>query len=211
MDATTQALIATVAAAIAALAATIAAVAGVVAVIYARRSLREGEELLSEIRRLREGAQAEADRTISELRQLQQASLAETQAHLASTLVLNMILAEAQAARELDLLRGIASEVFRVTAAIRGVRDSSVSWHAFQDAQELLGAQVASLPETQLPECRYLASAHANPKSGDNPETRATIEIQQAIALARSRLADATAAASEQVSKLSSPLIYPPT
>src|SRR5258708_153996 len=102
MSSGTEAFISTIAAAVAAIAALAAVVANV---IYGRKLLAEGRATITELRKLQEEGQG----TIEELRKLSVAAQAETKAERATTMTLRMILTEAQAARELELLGDIAA------------------------------------------------------------------------------------------------------
>jgi hypothetical protein len=198
MDAATEAVIATVAAALAALAGLAAVVVGTINVVLARKLLVESRATIKELKKLQEEGQG----TIDELRKLTTAAHTETQAELATTLTLHMILTEAQAARELELLGNIASDVYRISSVTSTMgRTSSPpgAWQEFQSGQRLLGAHVAGLPSGVLEACRFLASPQADPRYDNLLVTRAGEEIQSAIEGARERLADATAAADEQL------------
>lgn len=201
MSAGTEALIATVAAAVAAVAA-LAAV--IVNVIYGRKLLTESRATITELRTL----QDEGRGTIDELKKLGVAALAETQAERETTLALNMILTEAQAARELELLGEVAADVYRASNAARalgtsiGATSPPGSWPEFQSAQRLLGARLAALPKDALDACRSLASPQADPRIDGLMVVRAGDEIQGAIEAARKRFADAAAAADAQLKDL---------
>lgn len=190
-----EALITTIASAIAAFAGMVAAGAAVVAIALARRSLKEGHATIVELQQLREAAQA------------------ETQAERATTVTLHMVLAEERAARELELLREVAGQVFQVTRGMQAVRDSRKDcWHELNDAKGLLSAQLAGFGEDELLDCRHLAGPQSNPTSGDNPEVRAAIEIEAAIGQARKRLVDVTAVANAQLKQIadSAVLVFSP-
>jgi hypothetical protein len=120
-----------------------------------------------------------------------------------------MILTEAQAARELELLGEIAGDVHRVSVAARALGRTSSSpgaWQEFQSAQRLLAAQLAGLPTGALETCRFLASPQADPRYDALMVDRAGEEVRGAIEQARGRLTDATAAADSQLKHLTQSL-----
>lgn len=173
----TEQLISTVAAAIAALAAS-------ASLFFAWRSLKEGQN------------------TISQLRLLHQAAQAETAAERKTTLAMHLMLSETEAARDFELLRLIARHIPEVTAQARRVQDAGLGavWHDFNASQELFAALLATLPAEQLPRCHELAKA--DPRRIQVPADQASDEIRLAIKEARQRLEDVSAAANAQLKQL---------
>jgi hypothetical protein len=208
VSAADEAFISTVAAAIAAVAGLIAVVVGSVNVVFARKLLTESRATITELRKLQE----EGHGTIAELRTLSAAAEVETQAERATTMTLRMILTETQAARELELLGEIAADVYRVSGAALalGMSLSSTAptgaWSEFQNAQRLLGAQLAALPMEGLETCNGLASPQADPRFDPLLAVRAGEEIRAAIEQARRRLVDTRAAADAQLNLLTQSL-----
>jgi predicted PurR-regulated permease PerM len=157
-----EAFVSTVAATVAAVAALISVVVGTVNVVFARKLLTESRATIKELKKL----QQEGQGTIDELRKLTTAAHAEAQAERATTFTLRMILTEAQAARELELLGNIASDVYRISSLTINMGRSTAppgAWPEFQSGQRLLGAHVAGLPAGELQACRFLASPQADP------------------------------------------------
>jgi len=176
----------------------IAVVVGTVNVVFARKLLTASRATINELKKLQDEGQG----TIEELRKLTTAAHAETQAERATTLTLRMILTEAQAGRELELLGNIASDVYRissVTSTMGRTTSPPGAWQEFHSGQRLLGAHVAGISTGELEACRFLASPQADPRYDNLLVTRAGEEIQGAIERARMRLADATVAADAQL------------
>jgi hypothetical protein len=199
MSAADEALISTVAAAVAAVAALIAVVVSAVNAVYARKQLTESRATITELRKLQEEGQG----TIDELRKLGDAARAETQAEQATTLALNMILAESQVARALEQLQEIARQVFEVKRAMQAVRESRArDWHELNDAKLLLAAMLSVLPAEELPACRGLADASTDPRTDTTSADLATEEIRVAIGRWRLRMAEIATQANAQLRRL---------
>ncbi len=204
MSASDEVFISTVAAAVAAVAGLAAVLVGTINVVFARKLLAESRATIKELRKLQE----EGHGTIEELRKLSVAAQAETQAELATTMTLRMILIEAQAARELELLGEIAADVYRVSSAAQalgtslGASSPPGAWQEFQSAQRLLGAHVAGAAGGDLETCRALTSPQTDPRYDPLVVTRAGEEIRSAIEQARTRLTEATATAQTQLKQL---------
>jgi len=186
MDAPTEQLISTVAAAVAAVAVIVALVVAIIALVIAGKTLREARSTTE--------AQRETLRATEAVVQSTRTLVSRVEA---STRILHLTFQEAEAARELEQLRRVAEQVAAATAARRQIREATAQhnpphWFELQDALNLLAAHLQGFPPDALPKVRVLAEP--DPRLMDPAgDQQAAIEIQQAIAAARVRLAEVAA------------------
>lgn len=171
MLASAEALVSTVAAAI-------AAVAAVVALLLARRTLGEARSTTEVQRETVRATEAVAGRIE------------------ATTHALHRILAETQAARELEQLTRIANQVGAVTVlrhAVMRADDPAREprpWNEFSDAKDLLAAYLEAMTADALPACRVLADPGDARLADRQLEADAKVELKKAFAAAGARLHD---------------------
>lgn len=82
---------------------------------------------------------------------------------------------------------------------MRLVRDTKGDWHELNDKKRLLPALLASIPVSQLPQCRLLSGPSADPRLNNHVQDFASVEIRDAIEQAERRLAEATATAAAEL------------
>ncbi len=153
--------------------AAVAALAALGALIVAWKTLQEGRD------------------TITELKKLQTAAKAETEAARQTTRALHIILAEARLTREIDALRAVAGQLASFIAVMRGVPKNQASWHEFHDAKALLASQIAAVAPVQLPHAARLADLSTDPRiDNSSDQEQARVEIRKAIEAAAGRLTD---------------------
>ena len=173
MLASAEGLVSTVAAAI-------AAIAAFAAIIQARKTLKEARST-SELQR----DTVAATKTVAERIE-------------AATGALHRILAETQAARELEQLRRIANQLgvvivlrHEVVRADDPAREPH-PWNEFGDAKDLLAAYLEAMPADALPACRVVADPSDARLADRQLETDAKVELNEAFAAAGARLHDPT-------------------
>lgn len=171
MLASAEALVSTVAAAI-------AAVAAVIALVLARRTLLEARSTTDVQRETVHATETVAGRIE------------------ATTHALHRILAETQAARELEQLTRIANQAGAVTVLRHAVMRADVPareprpWNGFIDAKALLAAYLEAMAADALSACRVLADPSDARLADRQLEADATVELKKAFAATGANLRD---------------------
>jgi hypothetical protein len=155
-------------------------VAAVIALVLARKTLKEARST-TEVQR----ETVTVTETVAE--RIQDATRA-----------LHLILAEAEATRELEQLRRIVNQVGAVIVLRHRVTRSAdaeegpLPWNEFGDAKDLLEAYLEAMPASALPACRILADPLDARLADRQLESDAKVELKQAFAAAGTRLHDSS-------------------
>lgn len=160
--------------------AAVAALAALGALIVAWKTLQEGRDTITELKKLQTAAKAETE-----------AAKETTEAARQTTRALHIILAEARLTREIDALRGVAGQLASFIAVMRGVVNNQAGWHEFHDARAVLASQIAAVAPVQLPHVARLADPSTDPRiDNSSDQEQARVEIRKAIEAAAARLTD---------------------